>query len=232
MQNTHLNYKSIIIILSAFAIFIAVSLLYADDFICADANSDGLVNVSDAVYIVNFVFVGGPAPVPLEAGDANLDGSVNVSDAVTIVNYIFQGSPICVSEDFTITYFDGCKTQGKVDTLPLNMDCIVLDYNAYQTLSIRHYNTVFNCCPVDPYAEVIIDDMTNTIYVNEYENGQCYCMCIFDIFYEIPNLPPDEYTIIVSECWPQNTDHTYTIDLNTTPYDSICIERSGYPYPE
>jgi Peptidase family M28/Dockerin type I domain len=60
-------------------------------YICGDANSDGEINVSDAVWIVNYVFVGGDPPDPLEAGEANCDGSVNVSDAVWIINYVFLG---------------------------------------------------------------------------------------------------------------------------------------------
>jgi hypothetical protein len=59
---------------------------------CGDANNDGDVNVSDAVYIINYVFVGGGEPQPvLACGDANDDGTVNVSDAVYIINYVFVG---------------------------------------------------------------------------------------------------------------------------------------------
>jgi len=64
----------------------------APDYIVGDANFDGSINVSDAVAIINYVFVGGDPPVPEEAaGDANCDGTVNVSDAVMIVNYVFVG---------------------------------------------------------------------------------------------------------------------------------------------
>lgn len=58
---------------------------------CGDANGDGNVNVGDAVFVVNYVFRGGPAPDPICLGDANGDGNVNVGDAVYIVNYIFRG---------------------------------------------------------------------------------------------------------------------------------------------
>jgi len=60
-------------------------------YICGDANSDDIVDVSDAVYIINYVFVGGFAPEPMEAGDTNCDGIVDVCDAVWIVNYVFVG---------------------------------------------------------------------------------------------------------------------------------------------
>jgi Dockerin type I domain len=63
---------------------------------CGDANSDGTINVTDAVYIINYIFVGGDAPYPLENAEVNCDGLVNVSDAVWIMNYIFySGNAPC-----------------------------------------------------------------------------------------------------------------------------------------
>ena len=59
-----------------------------------DANGDGKVTVSDAIYLVNYLFKGGPAPVPLESGDANCDGQVLVADVVYIINYLFKGGPV------------------------------------------------------------------------------------------------------------------------------------------
>jgi Bacterial Ig-like domain (group 1)/Dockerin type I domain/von Willebrand factor type A domain len=61
---------------------------------CGDANTDFAVNVSDAVYIINYVFVGGPAPTPLYIADANCDDAVNVSDAAYVINYIFVNGPV------------------------------------------------------------------------------------------------------------------------------------------
>jgi hypothetical protein len=58
-----------------------------------DPNGDGEIDVSDVVYLINYLFVGGPAPVPLEAGDANSDGVVDVSDVVYLINYLFAGGP-------------------------------------------------------------------------------------------------------------------------------------------
>jgi Subtilase family/Dockerin type I domain/Fervidolysin N-terminal prodomain len=63
---------------------------------CGDVNDDLTVNVSDAVFVINYVFVeGSPSPDPIESGDVNCDSEVNVSDAVYIINYVFvEGSPV------------------------------------------------------------------------------------------------------------------------------------------
>ncbi|MEE9443093.1 MAG: FG-GAP-like repeat-containing protein [candidate division Zixibacteria bacterium] len=66
--------------------------------VCGDANDDLGVNVGDAVYIINHVFKGGPAPEPLIAGDANCDGECNVGDAVYLINHVFKGDPGPCSE--------------------------------------------------------------------------------------------------------------------------------------
>ncbi len=60
---------------------------------CGDANSDDATNIADAVYLINYIFKGGPEPDPLCIGDANGDGPINVADAVYLINYIFKGGP-------------------------------------------------------------------------------------------------------------------------------------------
>ena len=62
-------------------------------YLCGDANADGTANITDAVYLISYIFSGGPAPNPLEAGDANCDGSANITDAVYLITYIFSGGP-------------------------------------------------------------------------------------------------------------------------------------------
>jgi hypothetical protein len=62
-------------------------------YVCGDANDDAQVNVGDAVYLINFVFKGGPAPAPLCVGDANADDGTNVGDAVYLINFVFKGGP-------------------------------------------------------------------------------------------------------------------------------------------
>ncbi|NMC44419.1 MAG: T9SS type A sorting domain-containing protein [candidate division Zixibacteria bacterium] len=62
-------------------------------YMAGDANGDGVVNIGDCVYIINYVFRAGLAPVPLNAGDPNGDCNINIGDAVYLVNWIFRGGP-------------------------------------------------------------------------------------------------------------------------------------------
>ncbi len=62
-------------------------------FICGDANADGNVDISDAVFLIQYIFAGGPSPNPPATGDANCDASVDISDPVYLIQYIFSGGP-------------------------------------------------------------------------------------------------------------------------------------------
>lgn len=64
-----------------------------EDYVCGDANGDGGVNISDAVYIINCIFRGGPCAEPDKGGDPNCDGTANISDGVYLINLIFRGGP-------------------------------------------------------------------------------------------------------------------------------------------
>jgi hypothetical protein len=65
-------------------------------FVCGDVNQDGVVDIADVVYMVNYLFIDGPAPDPIQAGDVNGDGVVDIADAVYLINYLFiEGPPPC-----------------------------------------------------------------------------------------------------------------------------------------
>jgi len=62
-------------------------------FTCGDANADTIINSADVVYLINYLFKGGPPPVPMAAGDVNCDGVINSADVVYLINYLFKGGP-------------------------------------------------------------------------------------------------------------------------------------------
>jgi len=55
---------------------------------------DGQVNSADVAFLINYLFVGGPAPTPLSEGDVNCDGKINSADVAFLINYLFVGGPI------------------------------------------------------------------------------------------------------------------------------------------
>ena len=57
-----------------------------------DATGDGLIDVGDVLYLVNYLFLGTSAPCPMEAGDATCDGIVDVADVLFLINYLFLGT--------------------------------------------------------------------------------------------------------------------------------------------
>ncbi len=72
----------------------AIRLFYSPPaYLCGDADGNDTVTIADAVFLINFIFGGGPAPFPPLAGDANCDGSISITDVVYIINYIFGGGP-------------------------------------------------------------------------------------------------------------------------------------------
>lgn len=60
-------------------------------FVRGDANRDGVVSLSDSVFILNYFFKGGSPPRCMDAADANDDSRIDIADAVYINNFLFYG---------------------------------------------------------------------------------------------------------------------------------------------
>ena len=58
-----------------------------------DANQDGVVDVGDAVFLLNYLFKNGLPPQPPGRGDANGDCTVDLGDAIHLLNYLYKGGP-------------------------------------------------------------------------------------------------------------------------------------------
>lgn len=64
-------------------------------YLVGDADGSGTITISDAVYLLNYIFASGqePTPDPIGSGDADCSDEVSVSDAVWLVTHIFGGGP-------------------------------------------------------------------------------------------------------------------------------------------
>lgn len=90
-------YKSIIKIysndpdVSDNPLLISAKLTVLPPYQCGDATSDNMVNVTDVVYLIDYIFAGGPPPVPVQRGDVNCDSIVNISDVTYLISFVFGG---------------------------------------------------------------------------------------------------------------------------------------------
>jgi hypothetical protein len=59
-----------------------------------DSNGDGVMNLSDGLHVLEFLFRVGERPVCLDASDANDDAALDVSDPIVILSYLFLGTAV------------------------------------------------------------------------------------------------------------------------------------------
>jgi Dockerin type I domain/Chlamydia polymorphic membrane protein (Chlamydia_PMP) repeat len=57
---------------------------------CGDMNHDAVIGVSDAVYLINYIFIEGPAPDPISIADVNCDTHINLVDIIYVINHVFR----------------------------------------------------------------------------------------------------------------------------------------------
>jgi hypothetical protein len=63
-----------------------------------DATGDGVINIADVMYMINYLYRKGPYPASFEAGDANCDGVHGILDIVILINFLYKGGrhPGCI----------------------------------------------------------------------------------------------------------------------------------------
>lgn len=56
-----------------------------------DANNDGVIDIGDVVYLINYLYKNGPEPEPwLLVTDVNCDKTVDIGDVVYLINYLYR----------------------------------------------------------------------------------------------------------------------------------------------
>ena len=82
------NDNPVIVIVTA---DINITAAFITDFIRGDANGNGTLQLSDALYLVSYFAGLVPRPYPEGRGDANADGLINLGDILYLISY-FRGN--------------------------------------------------------------------------------------------------------------------------------------------
>ena len=76
-----------------FATANSVSITVGAGGLCGDSDSNGAINLLDAVYLIKYLYKDGTAPYPLSNSDVDASGGVNILDVVYLLNYLYKGGP-------------------------------------------------------------------------------------------------------------------------------------------
>ena len=58
-----------------------------------DPDDNGSVQLTDGIFILNFLFLGGAAPACFDSAAADNHGSVQLPDGIYLLNFLFLGVP-------------------------------------------------------------------------------------------------------------------------------------------
>jgi len=58
-----------------------------------DENGDGVADVFDVIWLIDYAFAGGPPPNPLSLADVNGDCASDVFDIIYLIDHVFSGGP-------------------------------------------------------------------------------------------------------------------------------------------
>jgi hypothetical protein len=58
-----------------------------------DIDGSGYIDIDDVVWLLSYIFYGGPYPVPFEFGDPDCSGATDIDDVVYLLEYIFMSGP-------------------------------------------------------------------------------------------------------------------------------------------
>ncbi len=64
-----------------------------------DASNDGIIDLTDVLFLISYLYRGGSAPEIFETSDANCDTLIELADVLLLINYLYRGGPLpCAPE--------------------------------------------------------------------------------------------------------------------------------------
>ncbi|MCK4605983.1 MAG: hypothetical protein KAU35_01680 [candidate division Zixibacteria bacterium] len=169
--------------------------------ICGNIDNTDRVDISDLVYLVDYMFNdGSPLPYP-PAADCDGDGQIDISDLVCWVDHWFLGAPsptcpfwsvdnhtdiggTCVPDSAAKT---GVPHAAASDDGYLYLEVVGND------LHVHHFQAFYQCCL---FYAVDWNQSGNHLVGFEADTGMpCDCICPFNLKSIVHDLEPGEYVV-------------------------------------
>jgi hypothetical protein len=203
----------------------------------ADCDPTEQVTMNDLTFMIDHLFIT-LSPLCCEA-EGDVDGlpGVTMGDLTVLVDHMFvtmSPLPSCretAEPTGSMTGHGTCKSFGARESATSDVTGVYWTYTSTDsTLLLRHTDAAFNCCPIIG-ANVTVQG--SVIHIEEIEvEGQCNCMCLFDLDFVINHLPPGTYRIYVTESisFPGEQPLDQTVDLSFNPTGFFFVDRNHYPW--
>ncbi len=214
-------------------------------FICGDMdNSNTPFNISDITYFVNWLFLNGAPPLPLETADCDGDGSLTISDLTCFIDYLFRNGsapacPVYIHDDIIGSCLGNTWVADSGNTAPslatssgcltsMPMDTFEYMYAEFigNNLHIYHNNAFYNCCLEYQVAFELIpqSDGLHIIATEQDFGPPCDCLCFFNLESVVNDLDISQ----------ESTFYITLIGLegNIVGVDTVKMGPYGYMYCE
>jgi hypothetical protein len=163
---------------------------------------DGEVNLSDVIYLANYLLKSGSPPCWFEVPDSSqgcktfqkIEGDMVPPDQ-DCIEYEYDGESVLLIKHINAG-FNCCPEEIKI---------FVNIQNSIITIEEEEYF---------------------------YIHGGCDCLCLFDIDFDIAGVIPGEYTIKIQELYLPSGDEPleFSVDLSFSTSGIFCVERTSYPW--
>ncbi|MFH2056519.1 MAG: hypothetical protein ABIJ61_11210, partial [bacterium] len=198
---------------------------------CGDMNGDDIANITDAVYLIQYLFGGGPPPVDSTAADVDLCGGTTIADAYYLICFAVNNGPDPCEPDFDCTppsdenYISlSCPVEVVLpgtDPVPIEVHIETDDPLFWVSLGFHYDSDDIEAIGLDFTGSVLVPDGTTPAQQIDTENntvwffrslGWCnepptpladglVCKILFDIPPGTPNQVVDIDSITVGDSW-------------------------------
>ena len=123
------------------------------------------------------------------------------------------------------------KTTSEDINTPDTLSCVEYSFDTEKnSLTLKHINSGFNCCPDSLYCKIELHG--DTILIREYEKSAlCHCNCLYDLDIAINNVDIKKYQVKFIEPYSADMEKLiFEIDPADNPDGSYCVTRKLYPW--